>query len=43
MRKFYESPLLTVLQIKESDIITGSTEIPAVFVDGDVKDLDWEE
>lgn len=43
MKKFYKSPLITVLQIKELDIITGSTGTPAVFVEGDVRDLNWEE
>lgn len=44
MKQFYKSPLVTVLQIKQSDIFTtNSTENPTGFVEGDVKDLDWEE
>ncbi len=43
MKQFYKSPLVTVLQIKQSDIFTtNSTENP-MFVEGEVKDLDWEE
>lgn len=41
MKQFYKRPLVTILQIKQSDIFTtNSTEM---FVEGDVKDLDWEE
>ena len=43
MKQFYKSPLVTVLQIKQSDIFTtNSTENP-IFVDGEIKDVDWEE
>jgi len=44
MKQFYKSPLVTILQIKQSDIFTtNSTESQPTFVDGNVKDLDWEE
>ena len=44
MKQFYKSPLVTFLQIKQSDIFTAnSTELLPTFVDGNVKDLDWEE
>ena len=39
MRDFYESPLVTVLQIERSDIFT--TKSTEQIVEGDVKDLAW--
>ena len=44
MNEFYKSPLVTILQLKPSDIFTtNSPENPTGFVDGEVKDSDWEE
>jgi len=39
MKEFYESPLVTVLQIERSDILT--TKSTEQIVEGDVKDLAW--
>jgi hypothetical protein len=39
MRDFYESPLVTILQIERLDILT--TKSTEQIVEGDVKDLAW--
>ena len=42
MKQIYMSPLVTVLQITQSDIMTTSTENPKGFIEGDIKDFIWE-
>ena len=42
MKQFYMSPLVTILQLTQSDVVTTSNEDPTGgVIEGEIKDVIW--
>ena len=42
MKQFYMSPLVTIMQLTQTDVVTASTEDPiGGVIEGEIKDVIW--